>query len=33
MGAVASVLSHFFTTFDHLGSEAQRGDVTFVSAE
>lgn len=33
MGAIASVLSHFFTTFDHLGSEAQRGDVTFVSAE
>jgi predicted NBD/HSP70 family sugar kinase len=33
LGAVANVLSHFFTTFHHQASNGQRGDVTVVSAE
>lgn len=33
MGAVANVLSHYFTTFDHQRDKQEKGDVTFVSAE
>ncbi len=33
MGAVANVLSHYFTTFDHQRDGQVKGDVTFVSAE
>lgn len=33
MGAVANVLSHYFTTFDHQRDGQVKGDVIFVSAE
>ncbi len=33
MGAVANVLSHYFTTFDHQRDGHPKGDVTFHSAE
>ena len=33
MGAVANVLSHYFTTFDHQRDGQTKGDVTFVSVE
>ena len=33
MGAVANVLSRYFTTFDHQRDDQVKGDVTFVSAE